>query len=96
VLALKLGSPATATPDRWRAAMEAGLVRGEDFARIDDAHEMILELILSQQIADLAAGREPGSAVEVRRLLGLSRERLKEALRIVGQIDLILIQAFGH
>jgi signal-transduction protein with cAMP-binding, CBS, and nucleotidyltransferase domain len=96
VLALQLGSPATATPERWRGAVEAGLVRREDFARIDDAHEMILELILSQQIADLAAGREPGGTVEVRRLLGLSRERLKEALRIVGQIDLILAQALGH
>jgi signal-transduction protein with cAMP-binding, CBS, and nucleotidyltransferase domain len=95
VLALKLGAKATATPDRWRAATEAGLIRGEDFARIDDAHEMILELILSQQIADLAARRTPGSAVEIRRLLELSRERLKQALKIVGEIDLILNHALG-
>ncbi|HVY99963.1 MAG TPA: DUF294 nucleotidyltransferase-like domain-containing protein [Dongiaceae bacterium] len=95
VLALNMGSKATATPDRWRAAMEAGLVRREDFARIDDAHEMILELILAQQISDLAAGRAPGTTVEVRRLLGLSRERLKQALKIVGEIDLILNHVLG-
>jgi len=95
VLALRLGAKATATPDRWRVAVEQGFVRREDFARIDDAHEMILELILSQQIADLAAGRAPGTAVEVRRLLGLSRERLKQALKIVGEIDLILNHVLG-
>ena len=95
VLALRLGAKATATPDRWRVAVEQGFVRREDFARIDDAHEMILELILSQQIADLAAGHAPGTAVEVRRLLGLSRERLKQALKIVGEIDLILNHVLG-
>jgi signal-transduction protein with cAMP-binding, CBS, and nucleotidyltransferase domain len=95
VLALRLGSTATATPERWHAAVTQGLVRREDFARIDDAHEMILELILAQQIADLAGGRAPGTAVEVNRLLGLSRERLKQALRIVGDIDLILNTIIG-
>jgi signal-transduction protein with cAMP-binding, CBS, and nucleotidyltransferase domain len=95
VLALRLGAKATATPERWRAAVDPGFVRGEDFARIDDAHEMILELILSQQVADLAAGRAPDTAVEVRRLLGLSRERLKQALKIVGEIDLILNHVLG-
>ena len=95
VLALRLGAGATATPERWRAAVEQGLVRREDFARIDDAHELILELILSQQIADLAAGRAPGTAVEVRRLLGLSRDRLRQALKIVGEIDLILNHVLG-
>ena len=95
VLALRLGVKATATPERWRAAVEPGFVRREDFARIDDAHEMMLELILSQQLADLAAGRAAGTAVEVRRLLGLSRERLKQALKIVGEIDLILNHVLG-
>jgi CBS domain-containing protein len=95
VLALRMGAPATATPDRWRAATEAHLVRREDYARIDNAHEMILELILSQQISDLSAGRGAGTSVEVRRLLGLSRERLKQALRIVGEIDLILNHVLG-
>ena len=95
VLALRLGVAATATPERWHAAVAPGFVRREDFARIDDAHEMILELILTQQVADLAAGRAPGTAVEVRRLLGLSRERLKQALKIVGEIDLILNHVLG-
>jgi signal-transduction protein with cAMP-binding, CBS, and nucleotidyltransferase domain len=95
VLALRLGVKATATPERWRAAVEPGFIRREDVARIGDAHEMMLELILTQQIADLGADRQPGSAVEVRRLLGLSRERLKQALKIVGEIDLILNHVLG-
>ena len=90
VMALKLGIAATATSARWAAAAAARLITNEDHARIEDAHEMLLGLILVQQIEDLAASRTPGSAVELRKLLGLDRDRLKEALKCVGQIDLIL------
>lgn len=56
---------------------------------------MLLGLILVQQIEDLAAGRTPGSTVELKKLLGLDRDRLKEALKCVGQIDLILGNALS-
>jgi hypothetical protein len=56
---------------------------------------MILELILGQQLADLARGDPAGSQVEVRRLLELEQDRLKEALHLVGQIDLIVRNALG-
>lgn len=90
VMALKLGIAATATSARWAAAAEARLISTDDHARIEDAHEMLLGLILVQQIEDLAAGRAPGSSVELKKLLGLDRDRLKEALKCVDQIDIIL------
>ncbi len=90
VMALKLGIAETATSARWAAAAAARLISAEDHARIEDAHEMLLGLILVQQIEDLAAGRAPGSSVELNKLLGLDRDRLKQALKCVGQIDLIL------
>lgn len=93
VLALRLGSTVLSSRDRWRAAFDAGIIVDEDLARLLDAHEMILGLILDQQLADLAKGKPATSHVEVRRLLELEQDRLKEALHVVGQIDLIVKNA---
>lgn len=96
VLALRLGCDARSSRDRWRAAEAAGILVKEDLARLLDAHEMILGLILDQQLADLAEGQPAGTLVEVRRLLELEQDRLKEALQVVRQIDLIVRNALGE
>ena len=93
VLALRLGSAALSSRDRWHAAFAAGIIVEEDLARLLDAHEMILGLILDQQLADLGRGQPASSQVEVRRLLDLEQDRLKEALHLVGQIDHIVKSA---
>ncbi|MEZ5829845.1 MAG: DUF294 nucleotidyltransferase-like domain-containing protein [Dongiaceae bacterium] len=93
VLALRLGDISLSSRDRWRAAHSAGIIVEEDLARLLDAHEMILGLILDQQLEDLAKGQAPSSQVAVRRLLDLEQDRLKEALHVVGQIDLIVKNA---
>jgi CBS domain-containing protein len=93
VLALRLGSSVLSSRDRWRAAFSAGIIVEEDLARLLDAHELILGLILDQQLEDLANGSPPTSHVEVKRLLDLEQDRLKEALHVVGQIDLIVKNA---
>jgi hypothetical protein len=54
---------------------------------------MILGLILDQQLEDLGEGLPATSQVEVRRLLELEQDRLKEALHLVGQIDMIVKNA---
>ncbi len=95
VLALRLAKTDLSSRDRWRAARAAGIIEEEDLARVFDAHEMILELILDQQLEDLAQGLPAGSQVEVRRLLELEQDRLKEALHLVGRIDLIVRNALG-
>ncbi|HWA49944.1 MAG TPA: DUF294 nucleotidyltransferase-like domain-containing protein [Dongiaceae bacterium] len=96
VLALRLGRTELSSRERWAAAHAAGIIQDEDFVRLLDAHEMILELILDQQLADLAKGQPAGSQVEVRRLLELEQDRLKQALRLVGQIDLMVRNALGE
>jgi signal-transduction protein with cAMP-binding, CBS, and nucleotidyltransferase domain len=93
VLALRLGSTALSSRDRWRDAFAAGLIVEEDFVRLLDAHELILGLMLDQQLEDLSEGLPATSQVEVRRLLDLEQDRLKEALHLVGQIDLIVKNA---
>ncbi len=96
VLALRLGCRARSSRERWRAAMEAGILGEDDLACLLDAHEMILGLILDQQLADLGNGLPATSQVEVRRLLDLEQNRLKEALQVVRQIDLIVKNALGE
>ncbi len=96
VLALRLGSASLSSRDRWRDAFSAGIIVEEDFARLLDAHEMILGLMLDQQLEDLSNGLSATSQVEVRRLLDLEQDRLKQALHMVGQIDLIVKNALGE
>lgn len=96
VLALRLGCAERSSRERWRAAREAGILGEEDLACLLDAHEMILGLILDQQLADLGNGLPATSQVEVRRLLDLEQNRLKAALQVVRQIDLIVKNALGE
>lgn len=96
VLALRVGNTDLSSRDRWRAAHAAGIIVEEDLARLLDAHEMILELILEQQLADVAQGIAPSSQVEVRRLLELEQDRLKEALHVVERIDATVRHALGE
>ena len=96
VLGLRLGSPLPSTRERWQEAFAAGIISEEDLARLLDAHEMILALILDQQLEDLGAGLPATAEVEVRRLLDLEQDRLKQALQIVKKIDLIVKYALGE
>jgi signal-transduction protein with cAMP-binding, CBS, and nucleotidyltransferase domain len=96
VLALRLGSTALSSRDRWQEAFAAGIISEEDLARLLEAHELILGLILDQQLEDLEHQRHATTLVEVRRLLALEQDRLKESLQIVGQVDLIVRNALGE
>ncbi|MBP7063766.1 DUF294 nucleotidyltransferase-like domain-containing protein [Ferrovibrio sp.] len=80
-MALKLGLPATATQARLRGAAELGHISTEDLEGLLKAHELILGLLLRQQLADLAAGRKPGSRLPVAAISKADRARLKAALR---------------
>jgi CBS domain-containing protein len=86
LMALRLGEPATATADRLQAVAAAGRINEADLAGLLDAQALLLRCVLQQQIADLAAGRDPGSHVDVTRLPGRDRDRLKAAL---NHLDLL-------
>ncbi|MFZ5790686.1 MAG: DUF294 nucleotidyltransferase-like domain-containing protein [Pseudomonadota bacterium] len=95
LLALRRGEAATQTPARLAAAAKAGLLNESDLAGLLDAQELILRAILEQQIIDLEAGREPSAKVEVKRFTRFERRRLKEALRLVDVMDLIVRNAIA-
>jgi CBS domain-containing protein len=52
-----------------------------------DAHGVIVQAILAQQLVDIPAGRPPSNTVELRRLSRAEQERLKEALKSLRHID---------
>lgn len=86
VMALARGIAETGTGARLRAACAGprSPLGDEDLTRLTDAHELLLTLVLRQQIADLAAGRAPGSRVDATALPKRDRARLKAALKHVA------------
>ncbi|HVJ35460.1 MAG TPA: DUF294 nucleotidyltransferase-like domain-containing protein [Terriglobia bacterium] len=95
VLALELGVRETGTLARWRAARAAQLVSQSDLVRIEDAFTLLLDLILEQQLVDLERGIAPGSKVETGRLHMIEKQRLKQALQMSDQIDLLVRNSLG-
>lgn len=52
-----------------------------------EAHRVIVNAILGQQLVDIAAGRPPSNAVEPRRLSRGEQDELKESLKNLKHID---------
>jgi DNA polymerase-3 subunit epsilon/CBS domain-containing protein len=71
---------ATATPERLRLASELAGAGAADARMLADIHEMVLRLILTQQIEDIAAGIPPSNAVDTARLGRDQRKTLKQAV----------------
>jgi len=90
ILAIKARSTAHATPDRLRAAAEAGLASTNQLNDLIDAHRIILNAMLHQQILDADAGIRLGPKVAVGTLSKSRRNDLRDALKQVpGAIDLV-------
>ena len=95
VLALELGLRTTSTLGRWRGAHAAQLLSKQDLVGIEDAFTLIIELMLEQQLADLDQGIAPSTLVEIGRLHMIEKRRLKEALQMVDQTDLLVRNCLG-
>jgi DNA polymerase-3 subunit epsilon/CBS domain-containing protein len=97
VLALRHGLSERSTPARFAAARPH---LGAAAARIDDlieAHRLILESILRQQLCDLERGIPPGNKVAPGELGGLERRNLRWALeRIVSTADVLDVPRLGR
>ena len=74
------------TPARLAGVQALGL--GEaDLDALVDAQRTFLELILAQQVSDIADGIPPTNKVEVKPLSRRERGRLHGALAAVGSLD---------
>jgi signal-transduction protein with cAMP-binding, CBS, and nucleotidyltransferase domain len=81
ILALRHGIPATSTAERLVRLAEAGTVSAVDRDGLLDAHRLLLNVILDQQIADLDSGLKPSTRVAVAPLSRSRKQQLKAAFR---------------
>jgi CBS domain-containing protein len=75
------------TPERLAGVKDIVGVRQSDFDALAEAHGAFLDLIVSQQVEDIAHGTPPSNAVSVKRLSAHDRDRLKSALGAVASVD---------
>ena len=80
-LALRIGSGERSTPGRLQAALAAGRISPPDAAFLLSLHDAVLELVLKQQLADLAEGVRPSGRVAAAPLGRARARRLARDLR---------------
>ena len=89
VLAISCGITA-----RSSAARAAALAAREDISpevgRLGEDVAVVLRLVLRQQIADIAAGRQPGNGVNLKRLLATETGLVKSIAGHVERLDTLL------
>ena len=85
--AMSAGVTSATTPERLRAAAEAGTLAPADVHTLRDAFELINNLRLEHQVGQIRAGRQPDDHVDPQELSPLMRVQLRQALRAVAVIQ---------
>ncbi len=89
-IALAWGAAATSTDARLAEAVAKGALPADAAADLTAARATIVDAILGQQLADIAAGRPPSTGVEPARLKRAGLRRLRAALSVAaGASDLV-------
>ncbi|PKM08720.1 MAG: cyclic nucleotide-binding protein [Gammaproteobacteria bacterium HGW-Gammaproteobacteria-4] len=81
--------------DRAQALVDAGALSAELGRDLQQSLAVFMRLRLSQQLADLDAGKPAGNFVDVRALRRLDRELLRDALRVVNTFKDHIREAFS-
>jgi CBS domain-containing protein len=85
--AMSAGVTSATTPERLRAAAEAGTLTPADTHTLQDAFELINNLRLEHQVALIRAGRQPDDYIDPDELSALMRVQLRQAFRAVATIQ---------
>jgi CBS domain-containing protein len=85
--AMSAGVTSATTPERLRAAAEGGTLTAADAHTLQDAFELINNLRLEHQVAQIRAGRRPDDHVDPEALSSLMRVQLRQAFRAVATIQ---------
>lgn len=75
------------TPARLAAVKAIVRINENDLDAVGEAQAVFLDLIVSQQVEDIAHGTPPSNAVSVKRLSAHDRDRLRSALEAVASVD---------
>ena len=81
--ALRAGVAAPATVARLAGLAAKGTLSAGEAARLQAAFATLLDAVLRQQLADLAAGQRPGNLVDTGAMPQATRAALKDALKAV-------------
>ena len=90
VLAIKHRIGKHSTPSRLRAAQELQGKMDTIFENLDEAHRVIFNIILQQQLLDIEAGIPPSNFIAPASLSGSMRKQLKWALERVPGVSNLL------
>lgn len=90
VAALAWGSSATSTDARLAEAAAKGALEEEAARSLVEARGVIVETILEQQLADIAAARTPDNRVDPGRLGRRAASRLRSALAVAARTPALL------
>jgi CBS domain-containing protein len=85
--AMAAGVTSATTPERLRAASAAGTLAPTDAHTLQDAFELINNLRLEHQVAQIREGRRPDDHVDPEELSSLMRVQLRQAFRAVATIQ---------
>jgi CBS domain-containing protein len=85
--AMAAGVTSATTPERLRAAGEAGTLEPDDSHTLLDAFELLNNLRLEHQVGQIRAGRQPDDYVDPEELSPLMRLQLRQAFRAVSTIQ---------
>ena len=85
--AISAGVASAGTPERLRMAADAGTLPRGDGATLLDAFELVCDLRLRHQVAQLRAGETPDDLIDPSECSALMRTQLRTALRAIATIQ---------
>jgi CBS domain-containing protein len=74
------------TPERLRAAADAGILTGDQAVTLTEAFELALELRIVHQLEQIAAGDAPDDLLDAAAMSALTRGRLRDVFRAVSTV----------
>jgi CBS domain-containing protein len=75
------------TPERLRAAADAGVLGGEQAQTLTEAFELALELRIVHQLDQIAAGETPDDMLDAAAMSALTRARLRDVFHAVSTVS---------
>ncbi|HEX5856738.1 MAG TPA: putative nucleotidyltransferase substrate binding domain-containing protein [Microbacterium sp.] len=81
------GAEATATPERLRAAADAGVLSATEARTLEEAHAIFAALRMDHQVTQLRAGIQADDHVDPKSLGPLARHHLRDAFRAVASVQ---------